>query len=402
MGENRLLSRRRAVPHGFPGLNVRKRRLCYVVASELTFKAFLLDHIRAAAGRYEVSVIANASGSGALRALGIPVDVTPVPIARRIAPLADLAALFRLIAIFRRERFDLVHSVSPKAGLLSALAGAAARVPVRLHTFTGQVWATRSGAGRAFLKACDRLTAALATCVLADSASQRDFLVAEGVVAASKAGVLGHGSVNGVDAARFRPDAAARERVRAQAGIPPDAVLFLYLGRLTRDKGLADLARAFSGMAGGWLMQVGPDEEGIAQEVRDARGPAAARLRILGPTDRPEQFMAAADVFVLPSYREGFGSVIIEAAAAEVPAIGTRIYGVTDAIVEGATGFLVPPRDPEALAARMRELAGDAALRQRLGRAARERALRDFAAADLTRAMLACYDELLGGVPPHG
>ncbi|MEW6689343.1 MAG: glycosyltransferase family 4 protein [Pseudomonadota bacterium] len=372
-----------------------RHRLCYVVASEMTVKAFLLEHIRAAAERYDVAVVVP-------RALQLPVKTIPVTIERRIAPIADLKALSELSAVFRRERFDLVHSVTPKAGLLAALAGALARVPVRLHTFTGQVWATRDGAGRALLKACDRLTARLATRVLADSASQLEFLVAEGVVDARKARVLGHGSVNGVDPARFKPDAAARGRVRARHGIPDGAVLFLYLGRLARDKGLADLARAFSGIGDAWLLLVGPDEDGIAAQLHQAAGASDARMRIVSYTDQPEEFMAAADVFVLPSYREGFGSVILEAAAAGVPAIGTRIYGVTDAIVDGTTGFLAPPRDPSALATRMRELAADAALRERLGRAARERALRDFAPADLTRALLACYDELFGGdeAPP--
>jgi glycosyltransferase involved in cell wall biosynthesis len=376
-------------------------RLCYVVSSAITVKAFLLEHIRAAADRYDVAVVANTGERGALRALGVPVDITPVGIERRVAPAADLAALARLARFFRRSRFDLVHSVTPKAGLLAMLAAALARTPVRVHTFTGQVWATRGGAARAALKGFDRLIAALATHLLADSASQREFLVAEGVATAAKIGVLARGSVCGVDAARFRPDAGARARVRAEAGIPPDAVLFLYLGRLARDKGLIDLAHAFSGIGEAWLLLVGPDEESLVPEIRAACGAAGARLRLAGYTDCPEEFMAAADVFVLPSYREGFGSVVIEAAAAGVPAIGTRIYGVSDAIVDGETGFLVPAREPALLGERMRELAADAALRRRLGEAARARAVRDFSMAELTRATLAYYEERLGEAGRH-
>ena len=374
-----------------------RRRVCYVVASEMTVKAFLLDHIRAASERHEVTVVASAAGISGLAARFIP-----VPIERKTSPFADLKALVNLVGIFRRERFDLVHSVTPKAGLLAALAGAIAGVPIRIHTFTGQVWATRRGAARLFLRALDRLTASLATSVLADSGSQRDFLVAEGVVSAGRIRVLGNGSVNGVDTSRFRPDAAARERVRAQAGIPARAVAFLYLGRFSRDKGLLDLARAFARLADAlpeaWLMLVGPDEDGMAREIREICGPAAARLRIAGHTAEPEQCMAAADVFVLPSCREGFGSVILEAAAAEVPAIGTRIYGITDAILEGSTGMLVPVGDPAALAGAMRTLGGDTHLREEMGRAARARVLRDFRPEDLTRAMLAHYDELLGAL----
>lgn len=367
-------------------------RLCYVVSSEITVKAFLLEHIRAAMGGYDVSVVANTSDTAALRALGVPVDIMPVAIERRIAPLADLVALWALYRHFRRERFDLVHSLTPKAGLLAALAGVLAGVRVRLHTFTGQVWATRAGFGRWLLKRIDALTAAACTHVLADSGSQRDFLVVEGVVAPARIAVLAQGSVNGVDAARFKPDAAARARVRGEWGVAPDAVVFLYLGRLTVDKGLLDLARAFADVPGTYLAMVGPDEEGLTDRIRAVCGGDASRLRFIGYTGEPQSYMAAADVFVLPSYREGFGSTVIEAAACGVPAIASRIYGLTDAVVDGATGFLVPPREPAALAQRMRELAGDAALRQRLGTAARERALRDFSQATLTQATLAYYE----------
>lgn len=373
-----------------------RRRLCYVVSSAMTVQAFLREHIRAAAERYEVAVVANAASLPDL-----PVRLIPVSIERRIAPLADFAALLRLVAVFRRERFDVVHSMTPKAGLLAALAGAAAGVPLRVHTFTGQVWATRTGASRALLRGLDRVTAALAGGVLADSTSQRDFLVAEGVVDGAKARVLGHGSVNGVDAERFRPDPAARALVRAEAGIPEGEALFVYVGRFARDKGLLDLARAFATTASGRLLLVGPDEDGLAGELRAACGPAASRLSILGATPEPQRFMAAADVFVLPSYREGFGSVVLEAAACGVPAVATRIYGLTDAIVDGETGLLVPVRDPRALAEAMRHLAEDAGLRASMGAAARERALRDFRTADLTQAMLVYYEERLAKAGLH-
>lgn len=370
-------------------------RLCYVVSSEITVKAFLLEHIRAAAADYDVSVIANTADTGGLRALGVPVGITPVAIERRIAPPADLAALWALYRLFRRRRFDLVHSVTPKAGLLAALAGALAGVPVRLHTFTGQVWATRAGFGRWLLKRIDALTATACTHVLADSGSQRDFLVTEGVVAPDRIAVLAQGSVCGVDAGRFKPDAAARARIRAGWGVSPDAVVFLYLGRLTVDKGLLDLARAFAVVPEAVLALVGPDEEGLTDRIRAACGAQAGRLRFVGYTGEPQAYMAASDVFVLPSYREGFGSTVIEAAACGLPAVATRIYGLTDAVVDGVTGFLIPPRDPASLAKRMRELAGDASLRQRLGTAARERSLRDFSQAALTQATLAYYERRL-------
>jgi len=261
------------------------------------------------------------------------------------------------------------------------------------------VWVTRTGLMRALLKTADRLTARCATQVLADSTSQREFLVAQRIVAARKTTVLAHGSIGGVDTARFKPDAAARERLRRSLAIPAGAVVFLYLGRIQRDKGLLDLARAFaeagSSSPEAHLLLVGPDEDQLGAALAAAAAACSARLHLVDFTDRPQEYFAAADVFCLPSYREGFGSTIIEAAAAGVPAIGSRIYGITDAIVEGETGLLFAAGDVQQLAQSMRTLAGDASLRGRMGGKARDRAVRDFSSSVVTAALLEYCARLL-------
>lgn len=368
-----------------------KPRVCLVVASPLTVRAFLAPHLAALAGRYDVSVVANAA-AGAFADL--PARFHPVAIARPVAPLADLQALIALYRFFARERFDLVHSVTPKAGLLAMLAARLAGVPVRVHTFTGQVWATREGAARAALRSIDRVIASCATQVLVDSRSQRDFLVENGVVSAAKSAVLAGGSICGVDGERFHPDAAARAKVRDALGIPADAVVFVYVGRLNRDKGLLDLAAAFAGIAGEFpgarLLFVGPDEEGLRARLE------GTSLSCVAETTRPQDYLAAADVFCLPSYREGFGQSTLEAAACALPVVASRIYGIVDAVVDGETGLLHAPRDVAALRAHLETLARDAQLRRRLGEAGRRRALRDFSAAQVTQALLQCYAGLLG------
>ena len=138
-----------------------RRRICFVVASEITATAFLLDQIRSVAALHEVCVALNTENPAFLAAYGISVEVVAVPIERRVRPLTDLKALAMLWRLFRARRFDLVHSVSPKAGLLAMLAGFLAGVPRRLHVFTGQVWVTRSGLQRWILKHLDNAAAGI-------------------------------------------------------------------------------------------------------------------------------------------------------------------------------------------------------------------------------------------------
>jgi glycosyltransferase involved in cell wall biosynthesis len=373
--------------------------ICVVVAAPLTLKAFMLGHLKALAGIAEVTAVANFTAED--EAFPWPEEFTrvAVPIARPIAPWADVLALFALARMFRQKRYDLVHSLTPKAGLLAMLAAWLAGVPLRLHMFTGQVWVTRSGPMRALLKSADRLIGRLATHVLTDSASQREFLSDQGIVAARKSAVLAQGSSCGVDTARFRPDAAARERIRRSHGIPLDAIVFLYLGRMSRDKGLLDLAHAFAEIGAQYpqahLLLVGPDEDKMHASLTDAAADSAARLHLAGFTDRPQEYYAAADACCLPSYREGFPTSMLEAAATGAPAIGSRIYGITDAIVEGETGLLFEAGNAQQLAQCMRTLAGDAGLRARLGNAARERAVRDYSSAVVSAALLEYYVALL-------
>ena len=372
-----------------------KPRVCFVVSSPLTVHAFLTRHVRALGEHYDVHLAANARPEEIDHPDLRDATLHHVPIRREISPLADTAALVRLIGIFRRGRYAAVHSQTPKAGLLTAFAARAARVPVRIHTFTGQVWATQRGAGRALLKTLDRAMVRLDTHVLVDSASQRDFLQRERVLTHGQGVVLGSGSVSGVDTERFRPDASARNAVRAELAIPPEATLFLFVGRLARDKGVLELAQAFADVAAvrsdAYLLLVGPDEERLTAEIGAACAMHSGRLRFVGKSPVPERYMAAADVFCLPSHREGFGSVVIEAAAAGLPAIGSRIYGLTDAIEDGVTGLLTPSGDVHELAVAMKRIADDPALRSTLAGAARARALTDFSAAALSAALVDFY-----------
>lgn len=364
----------------------------------MTLRTLIARHITALADRYELTAVANVKTSEECPVKGA--NFVSLPIQREIAPLRDLVAFLLLVRFFMRSSFAAVQSVTPKAGLLAMVAATACRVPVRLHIFTGQVWVTRKGAMRSILKLMDRIVARCATHILADSHSQREFLISERIVRADKCRVLGKGSIAGVDGSRFKPDAAARTQLRGDLGFLEDDVVFLYVGRLHRDKGMLDLAAAFSRISATnkklRLLVIGPDENGTLDAMKAALGRATDRVRFLSFTAEPERYMAASDVFCLPSYREGFGVVVIEAAACGRPTVGSRIYGVTDAIEDGITGLLFEPGDVGALADRMSQLARDPDLRAAMGRRARENALRDFPEDAITRELIQLYTSAIG------
>lgn len=357
------------------------RSVCLTLTSPFVLNAFLQGHLSRLRQSFTVAVCVNRSESDIAVAVPERVEVQDVEIRRKISPWHDVAALWKLWRFYRRHRFDAVVTVTPKAGLLGMLAARLAGTRVRVHWFTGQVWATRKGLMRTMLKGMDRLTAACATDVLADSPSQRDFLVHEGVVAGGKVAVLGHGSISGVDTARFRPDPEARQRIRTELQIPGGAPCLLYVGRMSKEKGVPDLLAAFGRLRADFadlhLILVGPDEEGLLSRTR------IPGLHAVGYTKNAEAYMAAADIICLPSYREGFGSVLIEGAACGLPAVASRIYGVTDAVVENVTGLLHPPGDIAALTDGLRLLISDDAFRLRLRKNAYERAVASFNASHL-------------------
>jgi glycosyltransferase involved in cell wall biosynthesis len=207
--------------------------------------------------------------------------------------------------------------------------------------------------------------------------------------------MLGAGSIAGVDIKRFCANILNRERLRKEMGTDANACVFLFVGRLTKDKGVFDLTRTFLELSmtirDVELWVVGPDEEGLLHSLQESVKGCGAPIRWLGPTPTPEQFMMAADVLLLPSYREGFGSVVIEGAACGIPAIAYRIDGVIDAVADGNSGILVEPGQTPAFLFAMRRLALDRELRSRLGHQAMVRAVRDFGSESVTNAWFEFY-----------
>ncbi|ABS26832.1 glycosyl transferase group 1 [Anaeromyxobacter sp. Fw109-5] len=320
-----------------------------------------------------------------------------VAIERRIAPLRDIVSLLRLGTTLRRLRPDVVDAHTPKGGLLGILAAWMTGVPIRIYHLHGLVYVTSRGLRRRLLLSVEKLTAALSTRVLCVSRSLAEVAMRDGIAPPAKLGVVLSGSINGVDTARFAPPTQAeRQAARRALGLPADARVIGFVGRVTREKGIVELEAAWRTLRRDLpdvrLVLVGPLER------QDPVPPAVAaslrndpRVLMVGfEWDTPRYFRAM-DVLALPSYREGFGVVSIEAAAMGLPVVASRIPGCLDAVLDGVTGTLVRPGDDRALCSALLAYLADPELRARHGEAGRARVLREFQQERLWRALEAEY-----------
>ena len=331
------------------------------------------------------------------------VQTHAVEMPRRISPGHDLGAVRQMVEALRRIRPHIVHSHTPKGGLLGMIAARLAGVPVRIYHIRGLPLMTATGRRRALLRWTEKVACGLAHQVLCVSHSVREVALEEGLCPPDKIRVLLGGSGNGVDATgRFSPERhgpETRAALRARFGIPRDAVVLGFVGRVVRDKGIVELADAWRELReehpGAHLLLVGPEEP------QDPVPPATVealrrdpRVHFTGPTDAAPWY-AAMDLLVFPTYREGFPNVPLEAAAMGLPVVATRIPGCTDAVADGETGTLVPVRDAQALAGAVRAYLASPHLRAEHGGRGRERALRDFAQEGIWNALYAEYVRLL-------
>ena len=321
-----------------------------------------------------------------------------VQMRRALSPGHDLGALARLVALVRREDPDIVHAHTPKAGLLGMMAASLARVPRRIYTLHGLRYVGARGWRRRLLASTERAACALATDVVAVSSSIRRTIASDGLCPLDKTRVLAHGSAQGVDAAGcFDParlPAGTREAFRAAHGLAPDSWVVLFVGRLARDKGIGELLAAWEivrrRVPAARLCLVGPVEDVDPALLADA-GARAETVRLVGPIEDVERAYAAADVLVLPSYREGFSTVLLEAAAMQLPRVATSVDGCTDAIEPGRTGTLVPPRTVEPLARALLRYRDEPRRAREHGEAARRDVVQRFRPVDVWRELAALY-----------
>jgi len=349
---------------------------------------------------YEVGLLSSPGEEWAmLDKYGDAVKRLEVPMERHISPLRDLRSLWRLVRVFRRERPDMVHSMTPKAGLLCMLAAWITRVPVRVHMFTGLVFPTATGVKRRILMATDRLTCACATHVLPEGEGVKRDLLDNGITR-KPIKVLGYGNCRGIDLDRFDP---TLPEIQAEAAKlrKPEVFTFIAIGRLVGDKGINELVAAFSRLnrelPATRLILVGPQEKELDPLSPATLSEIESNLAIeaVGNQADVRPWLAAADCHVLASYREGFPNVVIEAGAMGLPQIVTDINGANEIIINGRNGVIVPPKNADAIHASMSRMATDPAFRSVLAANARPLIASRYEQSYVRRCLKEYYKEIL-------
>ena len=322
-----------------------------------------------------------------------------VPMYREISPLNDLKSLLGLIKVFRKEKPTMVHSMTPKAGLLSMMAAWVCRVPVRLHTFTGLVFPTSTGLKQKILIFTDRLTCACATHIVPEGEGVKNDLINYGITK-KPLKVLGYGNVRGIDLKRFDPELP---EVKAEAEkIRKDGVFtFVSIGRLVGDKGINELVEAFKRLNERYpdtrLILIGSEE----RELNPLRDETIAEIEnnpaieAVGRQSDVRPWLLASDTLVHPSYREGFPNVVIEAGAMGLPSIVTDINGSREIIIEGKNGTIVPSKDIAALETAMEKFIKERELTKAMASKARNMAANRFEQGFVHKCLRDYYKEIM-------
>lgn len=292
-------------------------------------------------------------------------EFIPVNMTRTISPFADLKSLYQLIKVFRKLKPQIVHTHTPKAGLLGMLASFITGVPIRLHTVAGLPLMETKGAKRKILALVEQLTYRCATKVYPNSSNLKEFIIQEKFTKTDKLKVIGNGSSNGIDTKAFQRTDEVMQKATAlgqQYGILPTDFTFVFVGRLVKDKGIEELVQAFHLLSIKYpdlkLLLVGPEEkelDPLSSQCLEIINTNKAIIAV-GYQNDVKPYLALSKALVFPSYREGFPNVPMQAGCFNLPAIVTNINGCNEIIIEGENGLLIPAKDSNALRSAMESL----------------------------------------------
>lgn len=377
------------------------KKLIRVTTSDISLDLLLKGQLRFLNQYYEVVGVSSNTGLLADVAKREGVRVVELSMRREISLRRDLACLWHLIRLFRKEKPFIVHANTPKGSLLSMIAAWMVRVPHRIYTVTGLRYQGMTGLGRSVLKATERMTCCFANKVIPEGEGVKRTLIADKITC-KPLEVIHFGNINGIDTSYFSPSSyhitKAKERCRLNIG--EDEFAFVFIGRIVKDKGMVELAKAMRKLLSeGYnckLILVGWFEKELngINEYNEAFFKYNEAVRYVGYKKDVRPFLLAADALVFPSYREGFPQVVMEAGSMGLPSIVTDINGCNEIIVEGENGVIIPPKDSDALFAAMKSFMESPEEVERMAYNARRMVQQRYEHNDVMKELLKMYQEL--------
>lgn len=378
------------------------KKICYVTTISMTLKAFALDTAKYLHenGNYDISFICNYDKDFA-DSLPEYIHYYPVSMERGIS-IGGIKAILEIKKILKREKFDIVQYSTPNASCYTALASAMEHVPVRLYCQWGIAYVGFSGIKRIIFKLEERMVCKLSTWVEPDSFGNLKFSHDEKLYPARKGSVIWNGSASGVNTRKFNiiNKESWRTEIRSKYNIPEEALVYIFVGRVTKDKGINELFASardlFDKHKDMYLLMVGPNEnsESVNKDLYEW-SKNNKNVIYCGFTNEVEKYLSASDVYILPSYREGFGSAVIEAESMGLPVIVSDIPGPTDAMQRNHTGLVVAKGSAKELAKAMYTLYKDCSLRKEYGNNAYDFAVTNFEQKKLFEKILLDRNRLL-------
>ena len=356
---------------------------------------FLNEHFEVVAVSGEDQHLQNVRNREGVRVFSIPMQ-------RQISPLKDLVSLWKLYVFFRKEKPDIVHSMTPKAGLLSMVAARFAGVPIRIHMFTGLIFPSKQGQMQKLLIVMDKLLCRCATHIFPEGNGVKNDLV-RFKITSKPLNVIANGNVNGVDNQYFDPDLYSesdKNTLKAELKITPQNFVYIFIGRLVGDKGINELIAAFKRLATEKphtkLLLVGGMEADLDPLLPETVSEIETHPNIISVGFQPDirPYLAISDALAFPSYREGFPNVVLQAGAMGLSSVVSDINGCNEIIEPGKNGIIIPVKNAEALYVAMNDLASDEKLQARLRQNSRQVIVQKFSQKEVWNALLETYQNL--------
>lgn len=371
----------------------KKLKIVLIANTSNFFNVFMTNHINSLSKKYDLYLCCS-DAYKLKNLISKKVFLININYKRGLSIVDDIKAFLVTLYLILKIKPDLSISFTPKIGLIASIVSFILRTPVNIHWYTGQIWATRRGFSKIFFRLIDKLIFILSDYVLIDGHAQRKFLIKEKIVNKNKSIVFHKGSVGGVDISRFKYNKNIKIKLRKKFNISNKTFVFLYLGRINKEKGIIELLDAFKQIQENrdiLLIFVGPVEDKILSSQINKN----KKTLHFNFTKKPEDWFSLSDILCLPSHREGFGTVVIEAAACGIPSLCSNIYGLQDAVINNKTGFIHKVSNISDIKKKMLYILRNKNLVKEFGSSAKKRTSKEFEQSIVTKKFIKFIDSVI-------